>query len=176
MAMTRNRGFGWLALLGAGLGASLLAVCGGSEQCVPSQCASGALLQIQLVPPPSGGTGPSITLVGLPGGTLTVCRNDECYFATLPDAPAPGGAEASLAFAGTELVAGSIWQNADQSIDMNVEWHLTPEQAVNGDHYVVTASRLPTSLLDKTASYSPTTPGPNECPGGPVCQIAVLVP
>jgi len=174
--MMGNRRQRWRVLVCAGLAATLLSVCGGSTACVPSQCTSGALMKIQLVPAPSYGTGPSITRVGIGGGPITVCRNDECFSSTLPDEPAPGGAEASLAFAGTDLVVGSIWQNADQSIDMDIEWHLAAEQVVNGDHYVVTRDGFPTSLLDKAATYTPTTPGPDACAGGPVCQVVVLTP
>jgi len=154
---------------------AFVATCGGADSCVAIKCSSGALMRIQLVPAPS--PGPSIT-GGLRGSTVTACRNAECYSTTLPDVPAAGGTETSFFFGGTTFVLGSLWQNPDQSVDMDIEWYLSASQVVNGDHYVVTLNQggVTTTLLDKTATYEPRARSPEECEGGAVCLFAVLTP
>lgn len=173
--MTRNKigwlGFGWAASL-----AAFAAACGGTDTCIAVQCTSGALMRIRLVPPPTGGSGPSIS-GGLAGSTVTACRNNECYSTTLPDVPAAGDTEANLPFGNTTFVLGSLWQNPDQSVDMGIEWHLASDQVVDGDHYVVTLNQggVTTTLLDKLATYSAVAKAPEACGPGD-CRIAELSP
>jgi hypothetical protein len=166
-----------LVLGSAALLMASVATCGGADSCVAVRCSSGALMRIQLVPPPFPDVGSSIT-GGLRGSTLTACRNAECYSSTLPDVPAAGGTEESFFFGGTTFVLGSLWQNPDQSVDMDVVWYLSTSQVVNGDHYVVTLNQggVTTTLLDKTATYEPVARSPEECEGGEVCLFAVLTP
>ena len=113
----------------------------------------------------------------LAGTTVTVCRNAECYTATLPDVPVAGGGGTGLFFSGTTFVLGTLWQNASGSIGLDLEWHLDSSQLQDGDHYVVTftnAAGVVTPVLDKTATYTQLPPSPEECAGGATCSIANL--
>jgi hypothetical protein len=169
MAMMGKRGGRRFVLVGAGLGAALLSACGDDNPCIPSQCTSGALLQIPV------GT----SAAALVGTTATVCRNTECYTATLPEVPAAGGGGVGVFFTDTAPVSGTLWQAPTGTIELDLEWQLDSTQVQDGDHYAVTftsAAGTATTLLDQTATYAPTAPGPGECSGGPVCRIAVLAP
>ena len=157
----------WLAFGSAALVATFLAVCGGCNPCVPSRCTSGALMTIPI----------TSSAASLAGTTVTVCRNAECYTATLPDVPVAGGGGTGLFFSGTTFVLGTLWQNASGSIGLDLEWHLDSSQLQDGDHYVVTftnAAGVVTPVLDKTATYTQLPPSPEECAGGATCSIANL--
>jgi hypothetical protein len=169
MAVMGKRGGRWFVLLGAGLGAALLSACGDDNPCVPSQCTSGALLKIPV----------ATSTAALVGSTATVCRNAECYTATLPGVPAASGGGEGVFFTDPAPVSGTLWQATTGAIELDLEWQLDSTQVQDADHYTVTftsAAGTATTVLDQTATYAPTAPGPGECPGGPVCQIAVLTP
>jgi hypothetical protein len=154
--------------------AALLAVvavtCGGADTCSQATCTSGALLHIPLASSPAS----------LTGTTVTVCRNAECYAATLPELPAADEASAGLAFAGASFVVGTLWQDADHTLGLDLEWHAeSPDLVTDGDHYLVIftdASGVPTTMLDRTATYSAVAPSPEECDGTASCRIAELFP
>jgi hypothetical protein len=160
----------WIVLASAVSTLGLAVACGGSDTCVQSKCSSGAWMHIPL---PSGTT-------GLAGAPLTVCRNVECYAATLPAVPSADSTGASVFFPGTSPVVATLWQQVDQTVVLDVEWHVSDSsQAVDGDHYVVTlttAAGAPTTLLDKTAAYHLTEPNPEECTPATRCSIAELAP
>jgi hypothetical protein len=161
----------WLALASAVFGAGWLATCGDSKSCVPSKCASGALMTIPL----------ASTASGLTGASVTACRNTECYTAQLPAVPAAGDTEATLYFTGTAYVLGALWQDSSRAIGLDIEWlaSSSPLPVQDGDHYVVTltsAAGVATTVLDKVATYAPLPPNPEECSGSAVCQIAELTP
>ena len=93
--------------------------------------------------------------------------------------PAAGGGGASLFFSGTTSVSGTLWQAANQAIELDIEWHLDSTQLQDGDHYVVTftnAGGVATTMLDKTATYTQLSSTPEQCPGGATCSIADLSP
>ncbi len=148
--------------------AAFLATCGGADTCVQSKCTSGASLAIPLASPPASGT------------TVTVCRNAECYTAALPELPAAAEASAGLAFTGVTFVVGTLWQDANHSVGLDVEWQAGgPDAVVDGDHYVVTLtlpSGASTTLLDQIATYSTLPPDPKECSPEPTRRIAQLTP
>jgi hypothetical protein len=85
-----------------------------------------------------------------------------------------------VVFSDTTDVVGTLWQRADQSLVLEVEWHVgSPDQAVDGDRYLVTlvdAAGGATTLLDKTATYQPTAPDPRQCAAAAPCVIADLAP
>jgi len=171
--MTRVKQNRWLVMAAAVLGAMVLGTCGDSKSCVPANCVSGALMHIVLDTRPCSAPCISQRL----GGPLTVCRNSECYSTVLPDVAPAGGAESDLFFADTTVVVGALWQNADQTTSIDIEWRLNADQVANGDHYVVTwGSPVATTLLDEVATYSPTQPVADQCASDPVCQIAELSP
>jgi hypothetical protein len=157
-------------LVAASLVVALLPCCGDTDSCVQVPCVSGAWLHI-----PLGASGASLS-----GTTVSVCRNVECYAAALPAVPSPDSAGASLVFSVTPDVVGTLWQKADQSLVLEVEWHLgSVSQAVDGDRYLVTlvdATGRTTPLLDQVATYQATTPDPRQCPGAAPCVIADLSP
>lgn len=157
-------------LVAASLVAALLPCCGDSDSCVQVPCISGAWLHI-----PLGAGGASLS-----GTTVSVCRNAECYAAALPAVPSADSAGASLVFTGTTDVVGTLWQEADQSLVLEIEWHVgSVSQAVDGDRYVVTlvdAAGRATPLLDKVATYQATTPDPRQCAAAAPCVIADLAP
>jgi hypothetical protein len=167
--MTRIRRCGRQALVAAFLLAGPLASCGDSDSCVQVPCTSGAWLHIPL---PAGG--------GWSAASVSVCRNAECYVAALPAVPSPDSAGASVVFTDTTDVVGILWQRADQSLVLEVEWHVgDPSQVVDGDRYVATlvdAAGQTTLLLDKTATYQPAAPDPRQCASAAPCAIADLTP
>jgi hypothetical protein len=170
MNMTTSRTYRWLVLGVAAVVATVGGTCGGAGDCVQSKCASGAWMHIPL----------SVAPASLVGATVRACRNLECYSAAMPDLPTAGGAGATLYFADVTFVVGNYWRKADDSIGVDVEWHVgSPEEAQDGDHYVVTlvaAAGTETTLLDKTASYQPSARSPEECPQSPHCLWVELVP
>jgi hypothetical protein len=170
MAMTGNRNYRWFGLACAGLGATLLTVCGDSKPCVPSKCTSGALLQVPI----------AASAASLVGTMVTVCRNTtECYMATLPDVPAAGSGGTGVYFKEATSLQGTLWQAASALIELDLEWQLDSTQLQDGDHYVVTltsAAGMTTTMLDKTAVYAPVAPAPDQCTGGMTCSSADLTP
>jgi hypothetical protein len=159
----------WFVLVCVSYVMGLVMACGGSDTCVESKCISGAWMHIPVAP-----------ATGLAGGTLSVCRNTECYTATLPPVPPADSAGASVFFAGTESVLATLWQQLDQTVVLDVEWHVgDSSQAAEGDHYVVTlttAAGGAGTLLDKLATYHLTEPNPEECTPATICSITELVP
>jgi len=159
----------WFVMACAALGAVALGTCGDSKSCVHSNCVSGAWLTIPV----------ASTASALVGTTVTVCRNAECYAASLPDVPSAGDTEATLYFTGATFVLGALSQAADHTIELDIEWIASATPVQDGDHYVVTltgASGVATTLLDKVATYSLLAPSADECATDPVCQIAELGP
>lgn len=160
----------WLAFGAAGLAGLVLGTCGGMDTCGEPKCVSGAWMHIPV------GAAPA-TLVGT---TVQVCRNDECYLAAMPDLPTAGGAGATLYFAGATFVLGTYWQEADESIGLDLEWRVAgPEEAADGDHYVVTfvdAAGIASTMLDKIAVYRQSEPSPEECAHGARCRVVELTP
>jgi hypothetical protein len=160
----------WIALAGATLAVAAHVACGGAESCVQSKCTSGAWLHIPL----------TSDVASLAGAAVSVCRNDECYTAPLPDVPSADSAGSSVSFAGTVAVLGTLWQKADRSVVLDVEWHVgDPSQTVDGDHYVVkltNAAGVATTLLDKPATYHLTELNPEECTPATRCTIVELTP
>jgi hypothetical protein len=164
--MARTERCGWIALA---LLTLLLPACGGSDGCTEVTCTSGAWLHIPLPLPAAS----------LVGATVAVSRNSEAYAAPLPvDVLSPDSGVA-VVFASSD-VAGILWQQPDQSVVLDIEWHLgSASEAVDGDHYVVTltdAASVTTPLLDGSATYQPTVPDPRQCTGAATCSIAELTP
>jgi hypothetical protein len=116
----------------------------------------------------------------LSGATLGVCRNLECYTATLPALPAANTGGVAVYFPSDSPVLATLSQQVDQTVVLDVEWHVADvSQTVDGDHYVVTMTSgtgSPSALLDKTAAYHPTQPSPEECTPAASCSIAELAP
>ena len=169
--MARRKHRHWLMMVSAASLAVSLATCGGAETCTQATCTSGASMHIPI----------ASSAASLTGASVTACRNvTECYPGPLPAVPSPDSAGASVFFTGTTAVLGTLWQKADLSIGLDLEWHLAdPSLAVDGDHYVVTltdAAGTATPLLDKTASYQTTAPIPNACTPAPACKMSELVP
>jgi hypothetical protein len=168
--MARIERCGWLALASLTILGASLPSCGGSGSCIEVKCASGAWLHIPLSSPAAS----------LAGAVVTVYRNGEFHAASLPAVPSPDSAGASVVFPDTADLVGTLWQEADQSVVLDLEWHLgSASQAADGDHYVVTltdAASATTTLLDKTATYQPTAPDPRQCAGAATCSIAMLTP
>lgn len=158
-----------LAVLGSVVLVSLfIATCGGSEtqSCGTVGCSSGAWLHIPL----------TSSQAAQANATVTLCRNSECYDASLPLVPAVGSTGAALTFAATAPVVGTLAQNSDLSIVLDLEWHLADaSQAQDNDRYVVTLTGLSaTTLLDKLATYQSVAPNGAGCP--PVCSSVELTP
>jgi hypothetical protein len=116
----------------------------------------------------------------LVGTTVTACRNTtECYTATLPEVPAAGSGGAGVYFTNATSLRGNLSQSATGAIELDLEWLLDAVQLQDGDHYVVTftsAAGAATTMLDKTATYAPLPPSPEECAGSATCSIANLGP
>ncbi len=157
----------------ATLGVALFAAsCGGADSCIQVRCASGASMSIPLAALPASGT------------VVTVCRNDTCYQATVPEVPGlPDAGEAStrLAFTDAAFVVAILWQGADRSVELQIEWREeNSEMLADGDRYLVTltdVSGATTPLLSQTATYLPVTPVADQCESSaPPCRIAQLHP
>lgn len=148
----------------------VVGTCGGVENCSQPKCASGAWMHIPMAVAPAG----------LVGSTVQVCRNDECYQTAMPDLPTAGGAGATLYFAGATFVLGNYWRLENESIGLDVEWHIAdPGQAVDGDHYVVSlmdAAGAASIMLDKIATYQESERSPEECANGARCMVVELTP
>lgn len=143
--------------------------CGFSKTCTEMGCTSGAGIGIDL----------ASSAATLTGQTATVCRNTECYAAVVP-APADAELGRVFAFPGTTAVQGTLWNNADQTSRLDVNWQLPygspgPQST---DHYVVTvttAAGATTTLFDKTTTrYEKASPNGDDC--GPICWQAVFPP
>jgi hypothetical protein len=167
ISMERRRS---LAFTSAALGTAFLALCGcsDSQSCTTAGCSSGAWLHIPL----------SADVAGQANSTVTVCRSTECYSAALPAVPDAGSGGASLIFSSAAAVVGTLSQNADQTLVLDLEWYLADaSQAQDGDHYVVTFTNLAgvtTTLLDKMAAYQTVAPNGETC--GPICSAVELTP
>jgi hypothetical protein len=137
---------------------------------VQSKCSSGAWLHIPL----------ATTASGLAGMSVSVCRNSECYSASLPALLPADSTGASVFFPATTLVGGNLWQQVDGSVVLDLEWHVDGTSLVaDGDHYVVSltsAIGASTPVLDKTAVYHPTEPSLNECTPVTLCSMTELTP
>jgi hypothetical protein len=158
------------ALLLAAAPLALGLACGGSDKCVQSKCISGAWLHVPL----------ATTASGLAGMSVSVCRNAECYSASLPALLPADSTGASVFFPATTTVGGNLWQQVDGSVVLDLEWHVDDaSQTVDGDRYVVTltsAIGVATTVLDKTAAYQATEPSPEECTPATRCSISELTP
>ena len=148
--------------------AALVASCGGADACVQIKCSSGASMEIPLASMPASGT------------VVTVCRNTECYPATLPDLPVAEEASAALSFTGATFVVGILWQDTAHSVGLDLEWRAdSPDAVVDGDRYVVTLtdpSGTATTVLSQTATYVSVAPSPDQCSSEATCRIAQLSP
>lgn len=155
-------------LAGAALLAASIATCGGADVCIQVKCTSGAAMEIPLASLPTSGT------------TVTVCRNAECYTAPLPELPGAEEASAGLSFAGATFIVGTLWQEANHSVGLDLEWRTgSAEAVVDGDRYVVTLTDpagTTTAVLDRTATYALLEPSPEQCSPSPTCRIARLQP
>lgn len=151
------------------LGLALLALvlagaCGDSKPvdvCALASCSSGASLQVLLASSVASLTQPKIT----------VCRNDVCFdWSPAPLSPTVTGGTTE-AIPSAAAITGTFWRNSDGTVTLDVEWIINDEsQLVDGDHYVVRladGAGTPTTLLDKTATYTQSAPGGADC--GPVC-------
>ena len=158
------------ALCSATLATTFFAMCGGSESntCGTAGCTSGAWLRIPL----------ASSVASQANTTVTVCRNTECYTSVFPAVPAVGGAGTDLVFPAATFVVGTLYQDTDQSIELDIEWRVdAASQVQDGDHYIVTftdATGATTTMLDKTATYRALAPDGDAC--APVCSYTELTP
>ena len=98
----------------------------------------------------------------------------------MPELPGVQEASAGLSFPDATFVVGILWQGADQTVGLDLEWQVVSADAVaDGDHYLVALvdpSGAETILLDKTATYATVAPTPEQCSPSPTCRIAQLSP
>ena len=157
-------------LCSAALATVFISTCGGLETnpCGTAGCTSGAWLHVPL----------AVSMASQPNMTVTACKNTECYTSRLPALPAAGGAGTSMDFSAVTFVLGTLYQNSDHSIGLDIEWHVDDASLVtDGDQYVVTltsAAGSTTTLLDKTATYQTLAPNGPTC--APVCSSVALAP
>jgi hypothetical protein len=113
---------------------------------------------------------------GLTGSTVSVCRNGNCHAAILPAAPDASGPGAHVPFADATFLVGTLWKDANQGIELDIEWR-EAGQVQDGDRYQVTLTDVAgttMALLDKTATYRKVSPNGDEC--GPICWSTELTP
>ena len=157
-------------LMGLALLAPALAgACGDSKPvdvCALASCSSGASLQISL----------SASVASMTQPKITVCRNDVCFdWSPAPLSPTVSGGTTE-GITSAAAIIGTFWRNSDGTVSLDIEWTINDEsQLVAGDHYVVKladGAGTPTTILDKTATYTRSAPGGADC--GPVCLQTTL--
>ena len=108
---------------------------------------------------------------------IKVCRNEVTCYLWSPAPLNPNKTGGSIeAISQDAAITGTFWHNSDGTVSLDIEWTINDEsQLVDGDHYIVTladGSSVPTTVLDKTATYVRNAPGGADC--GPVCLQATL--
>ena len=141
------------------LAAALLSLsnCSSEHACTPVGCQSGATLNIMYMSPPAG----------LVGGTVTVCRNAECYSGIVPALPGTNDVGANVAFANAPPVGGTLSHDQSGMVHLDFEWRLDSQPPAS-DHYVVTLAETTGATLtmfDKIVYYIKVV---DMC-GGPPC-------
>ena len=138
-----------------------------SKTCNEAGCISGASVGINMQSSPGS----------LAGQTAAVCRNTECYSALLPTV-ASASSVSRFTFAGTTQVEGELSALPDQSTRLLIKWRNMDETLPPlTDRYTVSltdAAGTSSTLLDKTATYSKSSPNGDDC--GPICWQASLSP